>query len=319
MKKNHYIAIALMLALMLVVACGKSEKERQAERHAAAQKVIADEEAAFKVGVTPTIDCLPLFLMKDSMLYDSTKIDLRLKRYNAHLDIDTALVGGSLQAAATEMVRAMELRRMHGTRLRAVAVTPLQWTLVGDKKNKRTTLKSLGNNMIAMTRFSATDWLSEQARKKAKVDTLVIFSVQMNDILLRAHMLADDEMDAAWLPEPQATAAIMAGNVALMNSADEGRHFGLIVYREPSAKESDRREAQLAQFKAAYNKAVELINRRGLKYYSALIKKYTGADDKTIARLPKITFTPCGAPQRSDVLAAEKIRFQKHTPKVTIK
>lgn len=319
MNRKLYIAITIAVTIITLAACQKSRKEINAERHAASQKAAADEQAAFKVAATPTLDCLPLFLLKDSMLYDTTKVDIRLKLLTAHADIDTALAGGSIQAAATEMVRAVELHRVHNTRLRAIAVTPLQWTLVGDKKNGITTLKSLGNHMVAMTRFSATDWLTEQARKKSKVDTLIIFSAQMNDVTLRLRMLNNDEMDAAWLPEPQATAAIAKGNVVLMQSADEGRHFGLIVYREPTGKDADKREAQLAEFKSAYNRAVELINKRGIKYYSALIKKYMGVDQNTISRLGKMTFTPCGAPARADVIAADKIHFQKHTQKVTIK
>lgn len=33
-------------------------------------------EAAFKVGVMPTMDCLPIYLLKDSLLYDTTKVDI---------------------------------------------------------------------------------------------------------------------------------------------------------------------------------------------------------------------------------------------------
>lgn len=317
MKTKPIIAICLTLITALLMGCGKSYKEQKAERHAAAAKANADEKAAFKIAVMPTIDCLPLYLMKDSSLYDSTKVDIRLKNFTADMDIDTALVGGSVQAAATELVRTFELRRTHHIPMRAVAVTPLQWTLVGDKKNNITSLKALGNHNVAMTRYSATDWLTARARKKAKTDD-VIFSVQINDVTLRLQMLLNDEMDAAWLPEPQATAALAKGNVTLASSTDEGRNFGLIVYREDNGKDADKREVQLQEVKTAYNHAVDLINSRGLKYYSALIKKYMGVDDKTIARLPKITFTHTDGPSRADMLAAEKIRFQKHTPRVKI-
>lgn len=314
-KSNILIVVALLLVM---VSCGKSNKEVKAERHAAVLKARADEAAAFKVAVTPTLDCLPLYLLKDSMLYDTAKVDIRLKPFSAHADIDTALVGGSVQAAATELVRIMDLRRRHKVILRAVAVTPLQWTLVGDKKNNITNKKRLANHMIAMTRFSATDWLTSQVRKGSGTDS-IIFSVQINDITLRARMLANDEMDAAWLPEPYATAALAKGNVRLAASEDEGRSFGLIVYREAGGKDADAREAQLEEFKRAWNKAVDLINKRGLKYYSALIKKYMNADERTIARLPKVKFLPCEGPSRADVIAAEKIHFVKHTPKVQIR
>lgn len=314
-KSDILIILALLLAM---VSCGESDSKAKAERHAAALKERADEAAAFKVAVTPTIDCLPLYLLKDSMLYDTAKVDIRLKPFSSHMDIDTALVGGSVQAAATELVRIMDLRKRHKVLLRAVAVTPLQWVLVGNKKNNITSLKRLANHMIAMTRFSATDWLTSQIKKDAGTDSIV-FSVQINDIQLRAKMLANNEMDAAWLPQPYATAAISRGNIKLTDSENEGRSFGLVVFRETGAKDADAREEQLEEFKRAWNRAVELINKRGLRYYSALIKKYMGADEKTIAQLPKIKFKPCEGPSRADVIAAEKIHFVKHTPKVQIR
>lgn len=317
MKIRHNIIILFAVAVAILVGCGKSADEQKAEQKAAAAKAKSDEQSAFKVAVTPTMDCLPLYLIKDSMLYDSTKVDLRLKYFKSHEDIDTALAGGSVQAATTELIRAMELRRNHHVNFRAIAVTPLEWTLIGDKANKITSLKALGNHMVAMTPFSATDWLTSIVRKRAKTDD-IIFSIPMNDISLRLQMLLNDEMDAAWLPEPQATAAIVKGNVKLAKSSDEGRRLGIFLYRETSGKDADKRGNELEALKAAYNKAVDLINTKGVRYYSALIKKYMNVDDKTIARLPKITYSHTGGPVRADILAAEKIRFQKHTPKVKI-
>ena len=316
--KTKYNIVIFLAVLLAMVSCGKSGEKSKSDRRAEAQKERARDAAAFKVAVTPTIDCLPLYLLKDSMLYDSTKADIRLKTFNAHMDIDTALVGGSVQAAATELVRIMDLRRGHKVQLRAVAVTPLQWALIGNKNNGITSLKRLGNHMIAMTRYSATDWLTSQIKKESKTDS-IIFSVQVNDVALRYDMFQNNEMDAAWLPEPYASAALLHGRVKLAASDAEGRSFGLVVYREPGTAEADVRERQLEEFKRAWDRAVELINHRGLRYYSALIKKYMHVDDKAIARLPKITFKPCEGPSRADVIAAEKIHFVKHTPKVQIR
>lgn len=301
----------------MVSACGKSAKEEKAQRQADLKRAAQEEADAFKVGVTPTLDCLPLFLLKDSMLYDSTKVDIRLKMFNAHADIDTALEGQSVQLAATELVRAIEMERTHRATLRPIAVTPLQWKLIGNKKNKVTKLKGLENRMIAMTRYSATDWLTTVARRRLNSDSIIL-NVQFNDVVLRARMMGSDEMDAAWLPEPYSTQQVLKGNVVIMDGADEGRHFGVIVFAEPGNKDADKRDAQLQAFRKAYDRAVELINRNGLKHYAALIKKYMNVDDKTIARLPKTTFTPCSGVDRSDLLAARKIHFVKTTPKVKI-
>ena len=66
MRRYKYF---LLVAVVLLSACGKSEQEKALQRQ---KQVRADHEAyeaAFKVGVMPTMDCLPIYLLKDSLLY----------------------------------------------------------------------------------------------------------------------------------------------------------------------------------------------------------------------------------------------------------
>lgn len=305
-----------MVFAALLTACNGTDGKSPARKKAMTKTSIGNA-GKFVVAATPTLDCLPLFLLADSMLYDTAQVHIHLKQYTAHMDIDTALVGGSAQVAATELVRAIDLHRTHGVRLRPVAATPLQWILVGNKNNKIVNMKALGDHMIAMTRFSATDWLTTLVRKRAKTDRPV-FAVQMNDVQTRLKMMLSNEMDAAWLPEPQATVALSKKNIDLMHSDKEGREYGVVVFRESYGKDLGNREAELEEFKHAYDRAVDLINTRGLRYYAALVEKHTGADAKIVAKLPKITFKHTGELSRADMIAAGKIRFQKHTPRVRI-
>ena len=86
MKRINYI---LILAVFALVSCGKSDKELQAERQ---NRKLAEREAyqkAYKVAVMPTMDCLPAYLLKDSLLYDTDKVDVRLCRFNAQMDCDS--------------------------------------------------------------------------------------------------------------------------------------------------------------------------------------------------------------------------------------
>ena len=65
-----------------------------------------------------------------------------------------------------------------------------------------------------------------------------------------------------------------------------------------------RRNEEEAAFAAAYDKAVELINKNGVKYYADLIKKYMKADDATVRALPDIKYTKVGPPRKADLLMA---------------
>ena len=58
----------------MVVSCGKSDKELQAERQAKMQAEREAYQKAYKIAVMPTMDCLPAYLLKDSLLYDTAKV-----------------------------------------------------------------------------------------------------------------------------------------------------------------------------------------------------------------------------------------------------
>ena len=295
MKRINYL---LILAVLTLVSCGKSDKELQAERQA--QKV-AEREAyqkAYKIAVMPTMDCLPAYLLKDSLLYDTAKVDIRLCRFNAQMDCDTAMIGGSVQAAFSDLVRTERLKHRNKVLMHYLTDTNLNWQLIADKDSKLKQLSDLSDKIVAMTRFSGTDLLTDMAVKKAK-PKYQVFRVQVNDVLVRLAMLQNHEIDAYWFAEPQITKALSADNNSLFNSADAGVHLGVVAIMDKV-----RRQDEEAAFAAAYDKAVEQINKNGVKYYSALIQKYMKVDESVVRALPDIKYTKIGPPRKADLLMA---------------
>ena len=295
MKRINYL---LILAVLTLVSCGKSDKELQAERQA--QKV-AEREAyqkAYKIAVMPTMDCLPAYLLKDSLLYDTAKVDIRLCRFNAQMDCDTAMIGGSVQAAFSDLVRTERLKHRNKVLMHYLTDTNLNWQLIADKDSKLKQLSDLSDKIVAMTRFSGTDLLTDMAVKKAK-PKYQVFRVQVNDVLVRLAMLQNHEIDAYWFADPQITKALSADNNSLFNSEDAGVHLGVVAIMDKV-----RRQDEEAAFAAAYDKAVEQINKNGVKYYSALIQKYMKVDESVVRALPDIKYTKIGPPRKADLVMA---------------
>ena len=295
MKRINYL---LILAVLMLVSCGKSDKELQAERQA---RKLAEREAyqkAYKIAVMPTIDCLPAYLLKDSLLYDSAKVDIRLCRFNAQMDCDTAMIGGSVQAAFSDLVRTERLKHRNKVLMHYLTDTNLNWQLIADKGSKLKNLSDLSDKIIAMTRYSGTDLLTDMVVKKAK-PKYQVFRVQINDVLVRLAMLQNHEIDAYWFAEPQVTKALSADNNSLFNSKDAGVHLGVVAIMDKV-----RRQDEEAVFADAYNKAVELINKNGVKYYSALIQRYMKVDEAVVRALPDIKYTKIGPPRKADLIMA---------------
>ena len=295
MKRINYL---LILAVLAFVSCGKSDKELQAERQA--QK-LAEREAyqkAYKIAVMPTMDCLPAYLLKDSLLYDTAKVDIRLCRFNAQMDCDTAMIGGSVQAAFSDLVRTERLKHRNKVLMHYLTDTNLNWQLIADNDSKLKQLSDLSDKIVAMTRFSGTDLLTDMAVKKAK-PKYQVFRVQVNDVLVRLAMLQNHEIDAYWFAEPQITKALAADNNSLFNSEDAGVRLGVVAIMDKV-----RRQDEEAAFAAAYDKAVEQINKNGVKYYSALIQKYMKVDESVVRALPDIKYTKIGPPRKANLLMA---------------
>ena len=295
MKRINYL---LILAVLTLVSCGKSDKELQAERQAQKGAEREAYQKAYKIAVMPTMDCLPAYLLKDSLLYDTAKVDIRLCRFNAQMDCDTAMIGGSVQAAFSDLVRTERLKHRNKVLMHYLTDTNLNWQLIADKDSKLKQLSDLSDKIVAMTRFSGTDLLTDMAVKKAK-PKYQVFRVQVNDVLVRLAMLQNHEIDAYWFAEPQITKALSADNNSLFNSEDAGVHLGVVAIMDKV-----RRQDEEAAFAEAYDKAVEQINKNGVKYYSALIQKYMKVDESVVRALPDIKYTKIGPPRKADLLMA---------------
>ena len=90
-KINILYCCVLVLSVLMITSCS-DDKEKAEISKAKAKAEREKYNAALKIGVMPTMDCLPIYLLKDSNMYDSTKVDIRLKVFIAQMGCDTALV-----------------------------------------------------------------------------------------------------------------------------------------------------------------------------------------------------------------------------------
>jgi NitT/TauT family transport system substrate-binding protein len=304
-KKMKRLFCVIAAALVLA-SCGQSYEEKRRISHKRRQQLLREDSAALKVAVMPTLDCLPLFVAKERHMFDTAKVDVRLKMFTAQMDCDTAIVGGSVEGAITDLVRA-ERMIQQGTPLRYITSTNAYWQLYTNRTARIKTLKQLDDKMVAMTRYSATDLLADLLRDSAKIDAERLFKIQVNDVNIRLKMLLNNEIDAVLLTEPQATQARLARHYLLLDSRKISvGHLGVLAFSERALKVK-KREEQLEALKRGYNKACDSLTSRGVGYYRDIVVKYCGLRASQVDSLPAtIKFTHIAAPQESDVQYAQK-------------
>lgn len=285
------------------LSCGQSYDEARRISREEQARLRREDSLALKVGVLPTLDCLPMYIAKERALFD-TAADIRLKMFKAQMDCDEALRKGHLEGNVTDIVRALRLKS-HGLDIDFTSSTNAYWQLISNRKARIKQLSQLNDKMVAMTRYSATALLSEYAVDSAKMKQENVFRVQINDVSLRLKMLLNNEMDAALLTEPQATTARLYKNPVLMDTRDKDMRLGLIVFTNKALKDK-RRKQQIDVFIKGYNAACDSLNKFGVRHYASVIEKYCQTDTKTITALPQMKFKHIEKPRQKDIDRASR-------------
>lgn len=297
--------LSLIACLLLLAACGQSYEETKRITRQQRREAARKDSVALKVAVMPTLDCLPLYVAEYYQLFDTLRGGVRLKHFMAQMDCDTALERGRVEGSISDLVRAKRMER-RGTKIRYVAATNTQWQLVANRNARVRQLKQLDDKMVAMTRFSATDLLTDRVIDSVKLDKDRVFKVQINDLSVRLLMLQNNEMDALWLSEPQATAARMLKHNVVYDTQKENLLLGVLAFRE---KEMQRqaRSLQLKLFVEAYNQACDSINKHGVRHYKGLIKDYCKLKGNVADSVPdKLKFGHAQGPREEDIAVVEK-------------
>jgi len=200
-------------------------------------------------------------------------------------------------------------------KLRYPTVTNAHWQLIANRNARVKQLKQLDDKMVAMTRFSATDLLTDRVIDSVKLDKDRIYKVQINDLSVRLLMLQNNEMDALWLTEPQATAARMMKHGVVYDTRKEDLQLGVMAFREKEMRHQERGQ-QLELFVQAYNQACDSINKYGVLHYRDLIVERCKMRANTVDSLPKdIKYVHARGPREQDIALVEKWLGIKKTEK----
>ena len=297
--------IPMVVALVLLAACGQSYEETKRITREQRREAWRKDSAALKIAVMPTLDCLPLFVAQQYELFDTVNGGVRLKVYQAQMDCDTAVQRGRVEGFVTDLVRAMRIDKQ-GVKMRYVAATNAYWQLVTNRNARIRQLKQLDDKMVAMTRFSATDLLTDCARDSVKLLPERVYKVQINDLNVRMQMLLNNEIDALWLPEPLATQARVMKHPVVLDSRDVKMQLGVMAFRDKEMQRKERAK-QLALFTQAYNQACDSINKYGVAHYRNILTSRIKMKSSVVDSIPQdIRYQHARAPRQQDMTLVEQ-------------
>ncbi|HBC28650.1 MAG TPA: hypothetical protein DC006_03065 [Prevotellaceae bacterium] len=211
------------------------------------------DSAALNVAVLPTLGCLPVYYAQRTGMFDSAGVSVRLWRYQAQMDVDTSVLRGHVQIAASDPFRAIRMQSdsLHISPLMAIN-EPL--SLVALKGKRVRQMRQMKEKTVAVCRLSCSDYWCQRMAADTGLDLSTIYRPQINDIYLRADMLRNGLLDAAMLPEPYATWAAAEGNKRIRRTGDKSicNTLWIVSQRE---KGRSAHEAQARVFAHVYEEA----------------------------------------------------------------
>ena len=234
-----------------------------------------------------------------------TAVDIRLKRFTAQMDCDTALMRGRVEGSISDLVRT-ERMIQQGLPLNYVAATNAYWQLISNRQLRMSNLKHLDDRMLAMTRYSVTDLLGDLAVDSAKLKPERVFRIQINDVDIRLKMLENNVMDALFLTEPQTTQALLQKHKVLLDSRQLDMQMGVLAFREKDMNDQNRRR-QMQVFIKGYNEACDSLNHYGVRRYLDVVRKHYALTEQALKALPDtLKFQRAVAPREQDVERARR-------------
>ena len=304
--KHFFIGI---ITALVFLGCGQSYEETKRQTRAQRLKLWREDSAALKIAVMPTLDCLPVFLAKDHQMFD-TAVDIRLKRFTAQMDCDTAIMRGRVEGAFSDLVRTERIIQL-GTPLDYVAATNAYWLLISNRQLRMSSLKHLDDKMLAMTRYSVTDLLGDLAVDSAQLKPERVFRIQINDVNVRLKMLENNEMDAMLLTEPQATQALTGRHKVLLDTRKLDMQMGVLAFVQKGMDDHNRRR-QMETFMKGYREACDSLNHYGVRHYQDVIRKYYTLSEQALKQLPdSLKFPYSAKPRPEDVERAKQWLLKK--------
>jgi len=233
----------------LILSCEQEQDNKSPE------ELSKEDSLALHVAVMPVMDCLPFYYAEKMRIFEAEGLSVRLQKFNAQMDCDTALQQKHAEVVYTDLARLLLMKED----TRAIMGLPGKLSLITAKTKRIRQLKHLNERMVAVDRLSMTDYWSDELMKQAGLDQTAIYRPQINDLKLRTSMLQEQLVDAALLPEPYAQQAEHKGNKRIFTTNDSTPTLACLASLQQTVDDTLRSQ-QIEKLFTIYNKTVDILN-----------------------------------------------------------
>ena len=263
--RAKFISLGIFVILVLLFAgCTQTTQQPQEE-----------VKTKIKMGILPIEDALPFVVADEEGLFKKHGLDVEIIKFQSAIERDAALTSGEVNVVLTDPL-AVILLRNGGVDVKIVSLclgkTPQEgvFTILAAPNSSITKVEDLEGKKLAISSNTIIEYVTDRMLGNVKAE-----KVEIKSIPLRLQALLEGKVDAATLPEPLASLAILKGAKKVVSDADlpESISHTVIVFKSEAMKDD-----VVKRFLAAYDEAVERINANPEKYRQKFLE---------IGRVPK--------------------------------
>ena len=250
MKKNLLVLMLMMLTVALIASgCAKEETPQ-----------------TLKIGVMSDIGAAPYIIAKENGYFEALGLDVEITVFKSATDRDTAMQTGNLDGAMADMLTIMFYNDA-AFDAKITSQTYGSYVMVSTPTLNKSGVEALDKIEVGISSNTVIDFVTDQIATDAGILEKVS-TVAIPQMPVRLEMLGAGELDAATLPEPLASAAVLNGGEAIMGTLDLGLQPGIFIMTQAAI---DEKSDAIEKLYEGYNQAVDYLNNTNQSDYIQLL------------------------------------------------
>lgn len=239
MKKQLLLITVIAMALgLLMTGCAKEETSQ-----------------TLKIGVMSDIGAAPFIMAQENGYFEELGVDVELTVFKSATDRDTAMQTGNLDGAMADMLTVVFYNDSE-FKAKMTSQTYGSYVMVTSPALKKQDLESLETIKIGISANTVIDFVTDQIAANNNINEK-IETVAIPQMPVRLEMLGAGELNAATLPEPLASAAVISGGEMVNGTLDLGLQPGIFIMTQSAIDDKSKAIEKLYE---AYNMGVDYLN-----------------------------------------------------------
>ena len=246
-----------------------------------------------RIGIMPDVESIPLILAEKNGYFAECGVEVELEIFKSARDRDSALQSHLLDGVVSDIV-AVAFAHDGGIPLKITAQTDGNILLLANPAQGIETPRDLKGKEVALSTNTVMEYSLDQMLLNAGISPDEIIKTAIPQLPTRLEMLQSGQLAAAILPQPLAGVGLLHGAIRLDDTQALGEKAGVIAFTPEVLEE---RLPQVQIFFAAYDQAVEELNRAPAGTYDDFLIETFAFPESLRGRLPLPEYKPAALPE----------------------